>query len=144
MRVLFDTSVLLPALIRHHSEHGQARPWLERGQRGEFQFVVGTHTLAELFSVLTRYPIRPRISPRTALSLIEENVASSATLIELSASDYLEVLRRQTRLGNPGGTVYDALIAHAAQKAEADVLLTLNPHHFLRVWPEGEGRIRTP
>jgi predicted nucleic acid-binding protein len=144
VKILFDTSVLVPALIRQHSQHQPARSWLERGQQGEFQFVVGTHTLAELFSLLTRYPLQPRISPRNAFSLIEENVLRSATVIDLSASDYSDVLTTQTRLGNSGGSVYDALIARAAQKAEADILLTLNPRHFARVWPEGEGRIRTP
>ena len=47
-------------------------------------------------------------------------------------------------LGVAGGAVYDGLIARAAAKAHADTLVTLNPKHFLRVWPAGAERIQTP
>jgi predicted nucleic acid-binding protein len=43
-----------------------------------------------------------------------------------------------------GGAVYDSLIARAAEKAGADRLLTLNPAHFHRVWPEGAAAILPP
>jgi hypothetical protein len=32
-----------------------------------------------------------------------------------------------------GGGIYDALIAQAAIKADAAILLTLNPKHFIRL-----------
>jgi predicted nucleic acid-binding protein len=36
-------------------------------------------------------------------------------------------------LNLPGGGIFDALIAQAALKAEADKILTLNPNHFSRL-----------
>ncbi|MEH2250988.1 hypothetical protein [Nostoc sp.] len=36
-------------------------------------------------------------------------------------------------LNFPGGSIFDALIAQAALKAEIAVLLTLNPNHFTRL-----------
>jgi predicted nucleic acid-binding protein len=36
-------------------------------------------------------------------------------------------------LNLPGGSIFDALIAQAALKANVDILLTLNPNHFTRL-----------
>ncbi len=47
-------------------------------------------------------------------------------------------------LNLPGGTVYDALIAQAAVKAKAEVLLTLNLKDFQRLGKEIEQLVRLP
>ena len=44
-------------------------------------------------------------------------------------------------LGLTGGMIYDALVVTAAEKAGAEKLVTFNPDHFRRVWPEGEALI---
>lgn len=144
MRVFFDTSVLVAALLRQHPFHERALPWLARARRGELEFVVAAHTLLELYSVLTRMPLRPRISPSTAERLVLENVADGAELVALDGEDYRNVLRRAVQRGTTGGTVYDGLLAEAARKAGVDTLLTLNPRDFRRAWPEAGERIREP
>ena len=47
-------------------------------------------------------------------------------------------------LGLSGGTVYDALIAKAAQKSKVERLLTFNPDDFTRVWPDAEAILFVP
>jgi len=47
-------------------------------------------------------------------------------------------------MGLWGGSVYDALIARAAEKAVVEHLVTFNASHFRRVWPEGEPLLVTP
>ena len=76
--------------------------------------------------------------------LVHDNVQAAARVIALSARDYGAVVQELARASLPGGIVYDALIARAARKAKADRLLTLNPLHFLRVWPEAEGIVVAP
>jgi len=45
----------------------------------------------------------------------------------------------------PGSvSVYDAVIAKAAELANVDRLITINEAHFLHVWPAGTGRIASP
>ncbi len=144
MRVLFDTSALVAALIEEHPFNHLAFPWFFRAIQGELDFRVAAHSLAETYSSLTNYPIRPRIPPAAAHQLLSQEVASKATIVALEAADYLLVTERQARLGLIGGSVYDALLARAAEKSEADLLLTLNPKDFLRVWPEGAEKIRVP
>ena len=54
------------------------------------------------------------------------------------------MLLRLAELGLAGGAVYDGLIAFAARKAGADLLLTLNVEHFRRFLPEGVPDIVSP
>jgi predicted nucleic acid-binding protein len=144
VKVLFDTSVLVAAIVQSHVRHAEALPWLRRAKGGEVEFLVAAHTLAELYSVLTALPIRPRIVPGIAWRLVQENVESSATLVPLTVSDYSMTLRRISALGLSGGIVYDALIARAAEVSGAERLLTLNTADFRRAWPEGESILLSP
>jgi predicted nucleic acid-binding protein len=144
VKVLFDTSVLVAAMVAAHPAHARASAWLRKAKTGEVGFLVAAHTLAELFAVLTRLPTAPRISPEAACRLVEENVASRAEVFALDAADYRLLLSRWAGLGVAGGAVYDGLIAKAAERAQADRLLTLNVDHFRRVWPEGSALIASP
>ena len=49
-----------------------------------------------------------------------------------------------TLLNSPGGGIFDALIAQAAVKASVDVLLTLNPKHFVRLGDEVSSIVQVP
>lgn len=144
MKVLFDTSVLVAAMVQPHPMHDRALPWLRRAKAGECDFVVASHTLAELYAVLTTLPVTPRISPGAAWRLIHENVETIATVVSLSASEYGATIKRIAELGLSGGVIDDALIAQAAQKAGVGRLLTFNPEDFTRVWPEGATVLRVP
>ena len=92
----------------------------------------------------TRLPLKPKIQPAAAGRMIRENVDRHARIISLTATDYKEVLQSQSELGLEGGSIYDALIAKAAGKGKADMLLTLNSKHFTAVWPAGAGIIQEP
>ena len=141
MKVLFDTSVLVAAMVAAHPAHARALPWLSRAKKGEVVYSVGAHSLAELYAVLSRLPPTPRLTPEAAARLIHDNVETHATVVTLSASDYNLTIKRLAERGLAGGQVYDALIARAAEKCGADRLLTLDPEDFRRVWPEGLNRI---
>jgi predicted nucleic acid-binding protein len=93
--------------------------------------------------VLTRIPHTPPISPAIAWQAIERNLAHFE-VIALTAEEYAQVLADLASRGIGGGPTYDALIAAAARKAEVDLLLTLNPSHFVRVAPDLADRIREP
>lgn len=56
MKVLFDTSVLVAAMVESHPGHRRALPWLQGAKSGRVTFLVTAHTLAELYAVLTRLP----------------------------------------------------------------------------------------
>src|SRR5262249_24609227 len=98
----------------------------------------------ELYSVLTTLPVRPRLSPAVVWRLVHENVETAAEIVTLTEADYRLTIEKLAQRGMPGGIVYDALIARAAEKAGAERLLTWNQDHFRRAWPEGESVISAP
>jgi len=144
MKILFDTSVLVAAIVEPHPMHRRALPWLQRAKTGEVAFFAASHTLAELYAVLTTLPLKPKISPSTAWRLIHDNVETAAKIISLSPSDYKETVRQMSELGLTGGIIYDALIVKAAKKSKVERLLTFNSDDFTRLWPDGESFIFVP
>ena len=144
MRVLADTSVLVAAIVECHPDHGRAFPWLKAAKEGTHQLHVCTHTLAEVFAVLSTLPVQPRMGPAVARRLVRESVEGVGTLIELRSGDYRRVLDDMASLGLSGGVVYDALAAQAAKKAGVDRLLTFNVRDFSRVWPDAGDVIAEP
>ena len=144
MKILFDTSILIAALVESHPMHGRAFPWLKKAKTKAFEMVVAGHTLAELYAVLSTLPIKPRIVPAVAWRLICENVEATGKIISLTPAEYWTVIKQVSQSGLAGGIIYDALIAEVAQKAQVEQLLTLNSEHFKRVWPAGENKIITP
>jgi predicted nucleic acid-binding protein len=143
MKALFDTSVLVAAFEVSHPWHSICLPWLQRAQEKEIDGYLSTHTLAELYSVLTRLPVRPPISTEIAQRLIDENL-SLFVAIELTADDYQQAIACMVKLNIPGGGIFDALIAQAALKAEVDILLTLNPNHFTRLGQDVAKLVQVP
>jgi predicted nucleic acid-binding protein len=144
LKVFFDTSVLVAAIVEAHPRHSGAASWLKRAKSKEIELLTASHSLAELYSTLSSLPARPRLSPADAWRLVRENVVESAHLIALSPAEYSKTLQRASEMGLAGGVIYDALIARAAEKAGAERLLTLNEGDFLRVWPESAPILLVP
>lgn len=144
MRVLLDTSVFVAAMVEAHPMHERALPCLQRVKDGRDRGFVSAHSLAEIYAILTRLPIHPRIAPLIARRLIEENVAGSCEVISLSSEDYVAVLDHLANSGIKGGVVYDALILQVAMKAGIDRVVTLNESDFKRIYPQLADRISAP
>ena len=133
MKVLFETSLLVAALVQSLPQHGRAAKELRRSYAGEFDFCVAAHALAELFAVLTTLPLSPRLMAGEARSLIRRNVLSKAEIVALTGADYEAVIERMLENGLVGGVIYDALHVMAAEKAGAGRLVTLNRRDFERI-----------
>lgn len=144
MTILFDTSVLIAALVKVHPVHERAVSWLKRAKTGEVTMVISSHTLAELYAVLTTMPVSPRISPDMAWQLIHGNIENTARVVPLDTKDYFNTIRQLKVGGFSGGIVYDALIFFAAVKSKADILLTLNASDFVRLKREETIKIIEP
>lgn len=133
MKVLFDTSVLVPALIVNHAKHSVCFSRLKAAESKQIQGFISTHSLAETYSVITRLPIQPRITTQQSFQTIIIDVLQYLEVIPLLSNDYQIAIAQMATLNIPGGGIFDALIAQAALKAEVDVILTLNPNHFTRL-----------
>ena len=143
MRILLDTSVLVAAMVESHPAHARALPWVQRVQDGVDIGLVAAHSLAELYAIFTTLPVQPRIPPAVAQQLIN-NILGRFKVVFLSDEDYIAVINHLSDLGIVGGATYDALILHAAVKANADRVVTLNEKDFLRVHPALADKIVSP
>ena len=131
-------------MLPDHVHHASALAWLVQGKKGVYQLVVSGHSLAEVYSVLTRLPRTPPIDPPDACNMLKDNVTSCATIVTLNGMDYANLIDDLSHRGIKGGMIYDAIIAKAAELAQIDQLVTLNEAHFHRVWPAGSGKIVSP
>jgi predicted nucleic acid-binding protein len=137
VKVLFDTSVLVSAVVDSLPRHATALETFLRYTTGRHTAYCSTHALAEAYATLTALPVTRRITPDTALRLIETNFTSRLTVVPLAVDAYGAVLRRVTTLGLASGIIYDALHLHAAENAGCTRLYTYHPAHFLRLQPSG-------
>jgi len=141
VKALLDTSVLVPAFVGSLPRHAPALACYRTSLAEGNELFVAAHSLAEVYAVLTRLPVRPRISGGAARRIIRENIVARSRVVSLAARDHDAVLDRMADLGLTGGTVYDALIVQAALKAKVDKLFTFNAAHFRRVWPRAGDRL---
>jgi len=113
MKVLLDTSLLVAAMVEVHPVHASALAWLQSVKAGTHKGFVAAHSVAELYSILTTLPVRPRITPSVAWGLISQNVIDLCDVVSLSEEDYVTIMKHLSELGITGGVTYDALILYA-------------------------------
>ena len=99
MKILFDTSLIIAGLVESHPMHKRAFPWLKRAKANEFELIVASHTLAELYAVLSTLPIKPRITPLIVRKLIIENIEPNSKFISLTPGEYKSVIKQISELG---------------------------------------------
>ena len=95
-------------------------PWLQRAVKKQIEGLVSVHSLIEIYSVITRLPLSPKISTNLALKLIKENILNSFKLITYGSGDYIGLLASLEKNNISGRASYDGLIMRAAEKSKAD------------------------
>lgn len=132
MKVLFDTNVLVASLIATHERHEDSLRWVDQALTGKIQGLMSQHSMLELYAILTGMPSSPKVDSAFAKNSID-SLTSKLTIVDLDSADYRLCLQRAQSGGLRGGVVYDLLILHAAEKSEADALVTANLKHFQRL-----------
>jgi predicted nucleic acid-binding protein len=137
MNVLFDTSVLVPAVVDQLANHGACfHAFAERTTAPEQGFC-STHALAECYSVLTALPLKRRVTPGDAQRIIDETFLTRLTVVSLETLAYTEAIARVVEHGLFSGAVYDALHVLAAEQAGCSRIYTYNTDHFLPLVSSG-------
>ena len=141
MKGFFDTSVLVPVFYGDHVHH-KASLDLFLG----FDKTTGccaAHSLAEVYSTLTRMPGKHRISGEQAM-LFVGSIRERLSIIALSSDEYADALQASSNLGIVGGGIYDAMLAHCAIKARAETIYSWNGRHYALCGAEVTRRLSTP
>jgi predicted nucleic acid-binding protein len=127
MKGFFDTSVLVPVFYGDHVHHQASLALFIRFEKTTG--CCGAHSLAEVYSTLTRMPGRHRISSEQALLFIG-SIRERLSIIALSGDEYADALQASAAMGIVDGGIYDAMLAHCAIKAKADEIYTWNARHY--------------
>jgi predicted nucleic acid-binding protein len=143
MKVCFDTSTLVAALLKQHPHHAIAFPHLKAAQKGTIMAHLTTHALAELFATLTALPLKPRLSPTDVQRLLDSSILPHFTIIALSGKTYKQAITLTAAQHLASGAIYDALHLVGARAAQCERLLTLNLKHFKALAP-GDAMIVAP
>ena len=141
MKAFFDTSVLVPVFYGDHTHHDASLNLFVHV--GKSSGCCGAHSLAEVYSTLTRMPGKHRISGEQAMLFIG-SIRERLSIVSLDGEEYADVLRVSSALGIVGGGIYDALLARCALKARAETIYTWNRRHYVLCGPEVTNRIRMP
>jgi len=141
MKGFFDTSVLVPVFYGDHVHHQASLELFIQFDKASGY--CGAHSLVEVYSALTRMPGKHRISAEQAL-LFVDSIRERLSVIALNADEYADALHASAALGIVGGSIYDAMLAHCAFKANAEAIYTWNARPYTLCDREIVGRLRTP
>jgi len=145
MRVFLDTSVLVAASVHSHPHYIQALPTLDRVADGKDEGFISTHSIAEVFTGLTRLPLLPRIHPTEATRIITANLLPYLKTVPIDKDDYLQALAITEQSGWGRAKIYDVLLLVCAGKSEAERIYTFNLRDFRALAPPAlQPKICTP
>lgn len=141
MKWFFDSSVLVPSFLPAHVHH--ARSFAAFAAASPQNASCAAHSLAEVYSTLTKYPGKERLGAEYAGLLIQQ-IEERMSLVCLNAAEYRAALQRMASLGIVGGAVYDGLVAACALKSGAGQLYTWNARHFNLLGKEIQEMVTVP
>ena len=141
MKAFFDTSVLVATFYGDHEHHQASIDRFLSFRRSEAG--CAAHSLAEVYSSLTRMPGKLRVTGDQAM-LFLATIRDRLTLVALDAEEYFKAIEEASTLGVAGGAIYDALLGRCAVKARAQTIYTWNVKHFQRLGPSVVSRLKTP
>ena len=121
---------MIAAVCSWHEHHEAAANEIESRLAGRAKMIVAAAALVETYAVLTRLPPPHRLSPQTALTLLENNFFKLATVIALNAKSYQTLLLAAPKNNVAGGRIYDAAIGACAEQGKASTVLTFNAGDF--------------
>ena len=140
MKQFFDSSVLVPVFYADHPQHTPSTKICLSAGKEDF---CALRTLGEVYATLTGLPVRPRITGPEGMGIIRQ-ITERLTIVALGEREYLAVLESAASGAIVGAALYNALIAHCALKAGAEVLLTWNVRDFTRLGPAVARITKTP
>ena len=141
MKGFLDTSVLVPVFYGDHIHHRASMELFIQFDKSTG--CRGAHSLAEVYSTLTRMPGKHRIGAGQAILFIE-SIRGRLSIVALNGNEYASSLKASAALGTVGGAIYDALLVACALKVHAEAIYTWNTRHYTLCGREVVRRLQTP
>jgi len=132
VKSFFDTSVLVAAALEDHEHHERSLMLFSGADRKTG--CCAAHSLAEIYSTLTRLPGNIRLSPDQAL-LFLDSVEDRLEIVSLNAREYQSAINDAASVGIAGGAIYDA---------QANRIYTWDVSDFQRLGAQIAEKVRNP
>ena len=87
---------------------------------------MSVHSIAEMYAVLTRLPVQPRIHPAEAVRIITDNILPHFEAVPIGKKDYVEALKLVGNGGWSRAKIYGSLLMGCAARCDADWIYTFN------------------
>ena len=133
--------MLIPTFLEDHEHHEASLSAFLKADRPSAS--CAAHSLAEVYSTLTRLPGRHRLSGEQVL-LFLENIRERLTLVTLDPEEYFRAVQEAAAAGIVGGAINDALLAQCALKSRAETIYTWDVKRFQRINSEIAPRMKMP
>jgi predicted nucleic acid-binding protein len=133
MKILYDSSTLLALYTEKHPHHKNVKEKHLQFIHEDGAFYISAHTIAELYSNLTRERYYFQLSSEKAQAIILQITDEVAQSVPLTESDYVDVIDKLKEKDFRGPIIYDGLISWSARKINADLLVTLNEKDFQKL-----------
>ena len=140
MKIYFDSSALIAAMVSEEIHHERAAEALSESSDG----FTSNHALSEVFATLTGGRLRLHLSPAEAAEIIEHNISGRLAITEITTTDYRKAISDCHAVGARGGGIFDMLHLQAARRGKARRILTINVRHFQAFAPDLRELIRLP
>ena len=121
---------MIAAVCSWHEHHEAAANEIESRLAARAKMIIAAPALIEGYAVLTRLPPPHRLSPQTALTLLDGNFLKWGTVIALNAKSYHALLLAAAKINLSGGRAYDAVTGACAELARVSTVLTFNSSDF--------------
>jgi len=141
VKAFLDTSVLVATFYGEHEHHEPSFALFLHHKKQNA--CTAAHCLAEVYSVITGMRGKDRASPDEALLFLTD-VRDRLAIVTLDEGEYFQLLENASANGISAGTIYDAILARCAFKAEAETIYTWNMKHFSRLGADVVARVKTP
>jgi predicted nucleic acid-binding protein len=144
VKVYIDTNIVVAKTVATHEHHPNADQLLRQVQSRRWTPVISAHGIAEVYSVLTRAPYQPRMSPAQVWHMLQGSVLAWFEVETLNGKEYIDLIKECAAHGWTGGRIYDAIHIHIARKTHCSRMYTFNVPHFRQLAPDLTDRIMAP
>jgi predicted nucleic acid-binding protein len=141
VKVFLDTSILIAAQDAEHPHFLPSFPLVVAATPDTT--ACAAHTLAEIYSVLSRLRGTKRKRPEFA-SLLVDQMIERMTVVALTVNEYATTIHSAAKFQHAGGKIFDALLLACARKVNAEIIYTWNMKDFRAIAPDLAERIVTP
>ncbi len=132
MKIGIDTNIFIAALHSSHPNNSIACSWLNH-VLPKNEIIIAEHSILETYSVLTRLPVKWRLTPAETTLLIKNNIKDQIIVARFPNKNFMSWIDKVSVNNIAGGQIYDSYIIKTLTYAKVKAIATFNISHFSKL-----------